>query len=865
MIHSITPTKIQTLILHIQQTASPNGALISQTNTMQNSESAERNLHSLTYFPRIKSQNQNTSPSNIPNKRESNINIQYEQNRTLIKTKAQPALNSSTLKSMTQTKHKDTLSEYDYEELNRDGGVARREGAPWLPNEDSQSEADAQEALGSLTHEVVQRAAGQSESDAQEALGPLMHIVQYGADMPERRNTNRQFLDTSTHEYSNHTAQSAHLSHRVPPQVEAQNQAAEERRRIRRDQEMKYLEDCIRAEVRAEIRQIEIGLEEDIRTFERLRDIRDQNKWRMIKEAKECDTFHQTPAADSLHTIMNDIDYTEDQLNRIVQYCPAERPNEAYEMENTPISEDTGAPAANLTPPSIPQQFLDEISAAFDPEGNPPADTEKQRTEKPHLTQNDSEEHIHDDTTDLREQHHTSNTHDPTEDNAISSPDVNGNCTAPISTGTIPKRFAHSTPITQQRRITDNMANCRPHHTSSNDDTKQPAAKRDRPNDEDNNKGEKEKNTPSEQHFDLSALECPVCCKVPRYPPIFGCTNGHILCDSCQSKLQACPMCRDSAIKCRQRFAEQYLEHARTTGRHFPCTNAPACNFKAPFAELQLHEQSCRHTPFPCPGRHRGACYFMASPNVLLRHAIEKKCVLILKPQDGYTYKACLQDSDDVSVFDREQVTTHWRPVLLAAKLHLPLIAYLLIRRDGHSKRPLWTFQIRSIAPPKLRDTAMVRLTIRAPPPTTEELTTAKLAASSPTLAATFNAGEKDKTINPEAAAFPNIAPTEFELYSPLVPYDLEDKDASKNGDYLIMTDDQIKKLSRGSLLFSYQIQIKERTNRHNYPSNPSDTPAKPEPGATLEALEDDDVDMDSPASPPDGSDSPNDPYDSNE
>ena len=39
-------------------------------------------------------------------------------------------------------------------------------------------------------------------------------------------------------------------------------------------------------------------------------------------------------------------------------------------------------------------------------------------------------------------------------------------------------------------------------------------------------------------------LECPVCVSVPR-GTIFQCNNGHILCQECHEKVEACPTCRD--------------------------------------------------------------------------------------------------------------------------------------------------------------------------------------------------------------------------------------------------------------------------------------------------------------------------------
>jgi hypothetical protein len=56
-------------------------------------------------------------------------------------------------------------------------------------------------------------------------------------------------------------------------------------------------------------------------------------------------------------------------------------------------------------------------------------------------------------------------------------------------------------------------------------------------------------------------LECPVCREVPRRGPIFGCCNGHLVCRKCQPKLQTCPICRSPDVRCRNRFAENFVSH----------------------------------------------------------------------------------------------------------------------------------------------------------------------------------------------------------------------------------------------------------------------------------------------------------------
>lgn len=37
-------------------------------------------------------------------------------------------------------------------------------------------------------------------------------------------------------------------------------------------------------------------------------------------------------------------------------------------------------------------------------------------------------------------------------------------------------------------------------------------------------------------------LECPVCCQLPRNPPVYQCENGHLICQVCKPKMnEICP------------------------------------------------------------------------------------------------------------------------------------------------------------------------------------------------------------------------------------------------------------------------------------------------------------------------------------
>ena len=61
-------------------------------------------------------------------------------------------------------------------------------------------------------------------------------------------------------------------------------------------------------------------------------------------------------------------------------------------------------------------------------------------------------------------------------------------------------------------------------------------------------------------------LECPVCFNLPRPGPIYGCRNGHHVCQKCQKSIKCCPICRDPDVKCRQIILEKML---KGIGKHY--------------------------------------------------------------------------------------------------------------------------------------------------------------------------------------------------------------------------------------------------------------------------------------------------------
>ena len=133
---------------------------------------------------------------------------------------------------------------------------------------------------------------------------------------------------------------------------------------------------------------------------------------------------------------------------------------------------------------------------------------------------------------------------------------------------------------------------------------------------------------------------------------------------------------------------------------------------------------SCLFREVPCPSSHRHACNWRGPLSNLIKHMKDKKCVQVIfddnwkKISDGLDseikfskFKSNLGDfpSTSVSVFERFNVTTHWKPVVLLAKGILNVWCYVLVQRDSHE---LWTFMTYSMLPKDSLDHIKSKITI---------------------------------------------------------------------------------------------------------------------------------------------------------
>ncbi|CAN8238477.1 unnamed protein product [Cochlearia groenlandica] len=106
--------------------------------------------------------------------------------------------------------------------------------------------------------------------------------------------------------------------------------------------------------------------------------------------------------------------------------------------------------------------------------------------------------------------------------------------------------------------------------------------------------------SPSSQSVKLKnsdVLDCPTCCE-PLKRPIYQCTNGHLACSSCCTKLmKRCPFCRSHIGDIRCRAMEKVIESSIV-----PCRNSIyGCKETTTYGNQQTHEKYCVFARCSCP------------------------------------------------------------------------------------------------------------------------------------------------------------------------------------------------------------------------------------------------------------------------
>lgn len=290
------------------------------------------------------------------------------------------------------------------------------------------------------------------------------------------------------------------------------------------------------------------------------------------------------------------------------------------------------------------------------------------------------------------------------------------------------------------------------------------------------------------------SLRCPTCYEIPKKPPIYSCSRGHIICSMCKFRTTICPLCNCPNMGNRNSFAERLISAVRDIEWPEECQNASrGCNVTDQPSALEEHENKCVYRLVNCPARYRGACRWNGPLSELLPHTIEAKCTQIIKcKEDNKPFINNIGDFVDetTTVFNKKTIT-HWKPVLLISRQHIRLFAYIIMQR---SEQGNWMIFVSSYAPMEILDKHQATITIRKPK---EENLENKVQME---IVERIN----NLHINKETKD------TTFIYTGKILPEGLTKEQVQMTGNYLSVTDEQVKKLCEGRIIFEYAVTIEE-------------------------------------------------------
>ncbi|XP_023214808.1 E3 ubiquitin-protein ligase SIAH1B-like [Centruroides sculpturatus] len=112
----------------------------------------------------------------------------------------------------------------------------------------------------------------------------------------------------------------------------------------------------------------------------------------------------------------------------------------------------------------------------------------------------------------------------------------------------------------------------------------------------------------------ISLLNCPICYTRVR-PPVYQCTNGHIVCADCRPRITNCHTCREPLGHIRSLIAEQIAGTIQA-----PCEFQPfGCPELLQEDNRRTHEESCNFRPLLCPFRSAN-CLWEGAHSFLRQH-----------------------------------------------------------------------------------------------------------------------------------------------------------------------------------------------------------------------------------------------------
>ncbi len=212
------------------------------------------------------------------------------------------------------------------------------------------------------------------------------------------------------------------------------------------------------------------------------------------------------------------------------------------------------------------------------------------------------------------------------------------------------------------------------------------------------------------------SMQCNICYRPPRQPPVFMCENGHIMDEACAKRVQHCGVCRNKNIGIRNRPIEEFLNKQAAAGKKFKCQNhSLGCQEEKTLAEIQKHEEDCQFRVVPCPGFHYNKCTFQGPYNSLVAHIIKFGCCILVNLEETMQSRHNYPQLPGQDKLFRQKQAILWRPVCYTSEKNKPY-AYLNVRRESTGK---WMLSCHSFLPEDRMKFAKVKFSVGTPPVTT--------------------------------------------------------------------------------------------------------------------------------------------------
>ena len=222
----------------------------------------------------------------------------------------------------------------------------------------------------------------------------------------------------------------------------------------------------------------------------------------------------------------------------------------------------------------------------------------------------------------------------------------------------------------------------------------------------------------------LKVLECSSCKKLPKQQQnIYSCSQGHVLCQNCVGNAEKCPEYLEKNKAIAEPIMKKIFPNVQKS--HVQC-RFELCKAELNIKDLKDHESFCTHREVQCPSKHRGACMWNGPLSQLIRHVRENGCVQVIFDNScsntttqsisanqnvttAFKSNLCDFPVTEKSVFERNDVITHWKPVLLLSKKFLNLWCHLVIQRDSLG---LWRLMAYSMLPKDCTNQINIKITI---------------------------------------------------------------------------------------------------------------------------------------------------------